>query len=262
VTVKLANAATAVGAVLALGVVGAGIGYAVGAPSQNRPAAVSFSGAPISTSPRLPIDPVTPYQQDSDFRTLEPGLQYHRETTSGASGTWVYRAPAGWTSFPALMTDPPGTVRWRPTAQTSGTYMLRVAPIVTNFSLDATMQQQTEGMPAGTDVIDSDGPTIRYDFRSPKGFHLFNFFTWVVDPVSDHPILSISVIGRQADYDSGGLDDLLATVRSTARLMSTQTPFGSASGGGPGAETSTSGEPSDTTSSSDAPSNSESPSTP
>lgn len=200
-------------AVVACVVVGGTLGYAVGGSASDT-GPPSYTPAPVSASPSLPVDVISPYAPDSGLPPLSTNLQYVHATV-GAAGLsqWRIAVPKGWGAVPAF---PAGTVLWRPPSLPG--YHVRAEPLGGRESIADHMSWQETNMPPGTVVEHKNATTVWFDYRDPQSnLHRFNYFTWVPVPGTDIAGLEISVAGRAVDIP--GLNALMRRVRDSAQQM-------------------------------------------
>lgn len=206
------------GVALALALLGAVGGYAVGVLQRDQPAAIAHAAPVPASDPSLPVDPEQPYAPDLVYPPLETGLVYKQHTLGDAPFAWVYRAPKGWKPTQEYIDE----IRWRPADEpTAGGYSLRVKLATENKTPEQMVRQKLRAMRRGYQDVRVLGRThdlLSFSYRDPDfNTHRFNTFEWFTAPGQSVAQFEMSVVGREADRP--GLDDLLDQVaRSVAKV--------------------------------------------
>lgn len=207
------------GVALALALLGAVGGYAVGHLTRAEPIAIAQAAPVPASDPSLPVDPEEPYAPDVDYPPLETDLAYKQHTLGDAPYTWVYRAPRGWVPTQEYIDE----IRWRPADEpTVGGYSLRVKLATENKTPEQMVRQKLRAMHRGYRDVHVLGRTrdlLSFSYRDPgNNTHRFNTFEWFTAPGETVAKFEMSVVGREADQP--GLDDLLDQVaRRVAKVQ-------------------------------------------
>jgi len=202
------------GLVLALALVAAAVGYAVGMHRHAEPA--SFSAEPVTAaSPSYPAAPVL-VLPDPPFPVLEPGLPLHKTTIGTAPFDLTLPVPKGWVrSNPTA-----GEWRWYPPpGLTPNTYFLRVRLVGNSYvSVPTAVNQRITALENADDVADlhieardADGFASNYVAAQHRRVDLEQF---IGSADSDFVYASIAAIGRERDR--AGLEDLLPRIADEA----------------------------------------------
>lgn len=252
---RLGGIAVSLGGVVAVGIIGAGIGYVAGRPAENAGAAtITFQNpSPMPARPSVPIDPPPTYAPDPPYPALAADLDYTAHTFRAGRYVWHYDAPTGWVGQHSLGPNDTPQVTWRPPGQVqpgapAGGYQLRIAPVgghstpgqMISARWTGLQESQAAGSLTELTQLNTNSYAAWYTFRDGSGHFRLNDFAWVTDPGPDGYVgFELSVAGRAADQE--GLDALLQHVynsayrttspkKGAASLASGKTPGSGASG--------------------------------
>ena len=200
----------AVGAVLALVLVGMAGGYVAADLLRDEPTVVRDIAPVPARDPSIPVDPKRPFARDIDYPALQPGLEYQRHTLGDPPFVWAYRAPRGWRQTLESFQE----IRWRPEDESEfGGFSLRVKLTNEHKSPAEMVEQKRAAMELGYDdfeVLHSTEDLLSFRYRDPGADRLrFNTFRWFGSP-GDSTTFEMSVVGRKVDR--AGLADLLEQV--------------------------------------------------
>lgn len=207
------------GAVLALALVGAAGGFAVGNVLRAEPTAVAEATPVPASSPSLPVDPERPFAPDIDYPPLQPGLTYKRHTLGASPFEWAYSAPTDWAPYQEDTEE----IRWRPPDEpVVGGFSMRVKRTTEHKSKSDMVAQKLAAMLAGYDDVEVLGRTddlLSFSYRdATRNTRRFNTFRWFSVPGETEARFEMSVVGREVDR--AGLADLLEQVsRSVAKVQ-------------------------------------------
>jgi hypothetical protein len=207
-----------IGLVLALLLLGAGVGYGVGALAGHDPTTLAAAHPVPAESPSIPVLPTPSYAPDISYPPLRPGLEYKPHVIGGPGYEWSYDVPRGWTIEPVAFAE----VRWRPADEPLvGGYSLRVK-ILNQHSTPAEMvaakKAAVESIYDDVEVTDESDDVLSFRYREPDTNRLrFNTFQWFTPPESATADFEMSVVGREPDVD--GLEALLDHVAASVRQV-------------------------------------------
>ena len=208
------------GVALALALLGAVGGYAVGHLARDQPVAIAQAAPVPGSDPSLPVDPQEPYSPDIDYPALETDLSYRQETLGDPPYfVWVYRAPRGWVRTQEDVSE----FRWRPPDEpTVGGYSLRVKLVGEHKTPAEMVREKLAAMRRGYQDVHVLGRTqdlLSFSYRDPgNNTQRFNTFEWFTVPGETVAKFEMSVVGREVDRP--GLDDLLEKVaRRVAKVQ-------------------------------------------
>jgi hypothetical protein len=207
-----------IGLALALAVLGAAGGYALGHLTSDEPTTYA-SAAPVpAPDPSIPIDPEQPYAPDIDYPPLQTGLDYKTHTIGTRDYRWEYDVPKGWT--PERL--PFAEVRWRPADEpTVGGYSLRVKIVNAHLTPEQMVDQKLAAVDriyeGGVVVLARTDDMLSFVYRDELDHKRYNTFRWFTEPGGTEAVFEMSVVGREVDQD--GLDDLLDHVSESVHKV-------------------------------------------
>lgn len=208
-----------IGLALALALVGAAAGYALGVLRQDE-ATTFAAAAPVPAhDPSVPVLPDRPYAPDIDYPPLATDLTYRTHGIGGPTYRWHYDVPTGWTPEEV---SPLFEVRWRPADEpTVGGYSLRVKLVNEHQTTEEMVSEKEAAVAAIYDdvhVLARTDDMLSFRYREPDtNRKRYDTFVWFPAPGSSTAEFEMSVVGRGVDRP--GLDSLRDHVAASIQRL-------------------------------------------
>lgn len=201
--------------VLALAVVGSGLGYAASTLDRDGSLGTGVADPVVAEGPSLPVDPPSPTVEDPDDPPLEPGIAL----TTGSLGTGkfmiTFPVPEGWRSN----TNATNEAKWKQPGTSNNSYVMRIEQITSqDLTIEQAVDTRVARLRAEQDEVEIEerGPnSLEYTYRSNEGNARHSFMRWVDTDADGQADVEIVVHGRSRDVP--GTSDLVERVAAGLR---------------------------------------------